>query len=696
MKKLSRLSCFFTFLLVMILTCSCFAEKPENSVTPVSAINFDVSEANIAKGGKIKVIATVEPNEADSKKVIWSTEDASIAKVAADGTITGVAVGTTTITGEAAEGSGISNSLVVKVYQPIQSLKVASQTTVFVGKTIDPLAITVIPADADYQDVTWSSADETIATVDADGSITGVSEGTVKITATSTEPVGMSAKSKAVTCMVKVTKAVEGISLDAENIKIGKSMKSKITATVAPVDATNKKIKWSVDDSSVAAVSASGEITGKSVGTTKVYCEAQDGSGTKATVSVTVYQPVQSLKLDKKTVTVSAGKTSDALAITITPADAEYQTVTWMSSDESIAKVNEKGEITGIAGGTATITASSDEPIYGKNVSKSVSCKVSVTQAVEFVSLEKDEKKSTDSKLVLKLTVLPETATNKKMKWSSSDTKVATVKNGIVNIKKNEGTAVITAMAEDGSNIYASCDVNVGFSGSIFQIGNRVRRVGTYTWNVDNFTGNGIFNGKTVDEAMIPDLVVLTERDTDRDEILFRDIPWGTKYQSMKKDITFDSFWTPDYTDNGYGGYTYQTSFMIERLKVAGHQVDAIECFFVNEFDDEGNLKTGTSNAMLYEGVYSFDYSKSVDDDIYRKLVELYGQPDEKKSKSKIWYGKNNTMLTFTSDKSAITLDYVWEQGKANVPRAEALYQMMQKKKKNNELNDNKGNSEGL
>ena len=72
MKKLSRLSCFFTFLLVMILTCSCFAEKPENSVTPVSAINFDVSEANIAKGGKIKVIATVEPNEADSKKVIWS------------------------------------------------------------------------------------------------------------------------------------------------------------------------------------------------------------------------------------------------------------------------------------------------------------------------------------------------------------------------------------------------------------------------------------------------------------------------------------------------------------------------------------------------------------------------------------------------------------------------------------------------
>ena len=94
MKKLSRLSCFFTFLLVMILTCSCFAEKPENSVTPVSAINFDVSEANIAKGGKIKVIATVEPNEADSKKVIWSTEDASIAKVAADGTITGVAAGT--------------------------------------------------------------------------------------------------------------------------------------------------------------------------------------------------------------------------------------------------------------------------------------------------------------------------------------------------------------------------------------------------------------------------------------------------------------------------------------------------------------------------------------------------------------------------------------------------------------------------
>ena len=100
--------------------------------------------------------------------------------------------------------------------------------------------------------------------------------------------------------------------------------------------------------------------------------------------------------------------------------------------------------------------------------------------------------RSTDKKLVLSLTVLPETATNKSVVWTTSDKKIATVNNGVVTIRKREGTATITATAKDGSGIYASCDVSVGFSGTVIQIGSYVRRMGAYYWDVSNFKGNGL------------------------------------------------------------------------------------------------------------------------------------------------------------------------------------------------------------
>ena len=161
------------------------------------------------------------------------------------------------------------------------------------------------------------------------------------------------------------------------------------------------------------------------------------------------------------------------------------------SSDESVATVNENGEITGIKGGNVVITATSAEPVSGNKPPKSATCKVQVVQAVEYIGLEKNEDKSTNKKLALKLTVLPETATNKKVVWTTSNKKVATVKNGVVTIKKREGEAVITATAADGSEIYASCRVTVGFSGVIMSIGSYEYREGVYTWDVDSFTGNG-------------------------------------------------------------------------------------------------------------------------------------------------------------------------------------------------------------
>lgn len=119
----------------------------------------------------------------------------------------------------------------------------------------------------------------------------------------------------------------------------------------------------------------------------------------------------------------------------------------------------------------------------------------------------------------------------------SSNKKIATVKNGVVTIKKKGGTATITAMATDGSGIYASCDVNVGFSGTTITIGSYVRRVGTYTWSVGNFSRNGVKPAEESPEVLLESYEFETkDSEVNREgKIFFRGILWGIPYGIASK-----------------------------------------------------------------------------------------------------------------------------------------------------------------
>ena len=368
---------------------------------------------------------------------------------------------------------------------PVTGIRLAAnKITVFAGQSSPSAAYSVLPDNATNKKVLWSSDDKTIATVDQNGIIIGVKAGDTKIHITAEDT---KKGTKTAVINVKVVQPVKSISLDLSEIRIGVGTKAKAKASVFPNDATNKKVTWTTADKNIAQVSADGTITGRGTGVTKIICEAQDGSGIKAEITASVYQPVKSLQLNQKQLTAYVGKKSAPLVCSINPATAAYQTVTWSSSDESVATVNDRGEVTGIKGGTVIITATSNEPVTDKKFSKTATCKVQVIQAVEYISLEKNVKKSTDRKLVLTLKVLPESATNKKVTWKSSDKKVAVVKNGVVTIKRHEGKTTITATANDGSGLSASCDVDVGFSGIFMQFGSYVYREGAYTWDVSNF-----------------------------------------------------------------------------------------------------------------------------------------------------------------------------------------------------------------
>ncbi len=250
-------------------------------------------------------------------------------------------------------------------------------------------------------------------------------------------------------------KKISSIKLNKTNLTVYIGNTYKLTATVLPTDASNKKLTWSTSDKNIVTVS-SGKITGKKAGSATVTAKAQDGSGKKAVCKITVKkQPVKSVTLNKTKAIVYVGS-SLTLKATVSPENATNKKVTWKSSNTNVAVVNANGKITAKKAGTVTIS------VLTIDGNKKAVCKVTVKkQPVKSVALNKTKATLyTGEKLTLKATINPSNATNKKITWTSSNSKVAVVnENGIVTAKKN-GTVTISAVTADG-NKKAVCKITV-------------------------------------------------------------------------------------------------------------------------------------------------------------------------------------------------------------------------------------------
>ena len=152
---------------------------------------------------------------------------------------------------------------------------------------------------------------------------------------------------------------------------------------------------------------------------------------------------VTGIMLSSTSVSLNVGKTK-TLTATVSPDDATNKSVTWSTSDSSVAKVSTKGKITAVSRGTATITATTVDGSY------TATCNVTVKQPVTGVSLNvNDLSLNISDTSTLTATVTPSNANNKNVTWSSSDTSIATVSNGVVT-SVSVGTATITVTTSDG------------------------------------------------------------------------------------------------------------------------------------------------------------------------------------------------------------------------------------------------------
>ena len=305
------------------------------------------------------------------------------------------------------------------------------------GETFS-LVATVLPKDAEYDGVTWASSNASVASVNS-GTVTALKEGTATITA--------SAGGKSATCSVKVSAkiiTVTSISLDKTSLSMQVGETETLTATVKPDDATDKTVVWTSSDGAVASVS-NGKITALKSG--KVTITAKSGTCSAECV-VTVSVNTESITLDKTTLSLAVGETA-TLAATVKPDDATDKTVTWSSSDESVASVD-NGKVTALKSGKATVMAKCGD--------KTTECAITVTVQVSSITLDKTTLSlSVGESATLTATVKPDDATDKTVVWSSSDESIAKVDNGKVTALKI-GSAIVTATAASFS---VSCNVTV-------------------------------------------------------------------------------------------------------------------------------------------------------------------------------------------------------------------------------------------
>lgn len=206
--------------------------------------------------------------------------------------------------------------------------------------------------------VEWTSSDESVATVDATGMVVAVSAGEADITASVTDS-EMSA-----VCKVTVKVTAKDITVpESLDVKLNDGNETSVEATVSPADATDVEVSYASTDEAVASVDKDGKVQVLQPGECDIVTTlTQEGEKVvEKKTHIKAFYEVEGITLDKTEGILTAGNTVTLNAAVLPEEVADETTVTWTSSDEKVATVDENGKVTAIAAGEATITATAGE-----------------------------------------------------------------------------------------------------------------------------------------------------------------------------------------------------------------------------------------------------------------------------------------------------------------------------------------------
>ena len=422
-------------------------------ITPVTSVTLDRTSLVLAVNEKYRLEATVLPLDATDRNVTWSSDNMSVANVDVLGYVTAVSVGTAKITVTTDDGgkTAMCDVTVQDKVIPIDSISFDVTSLDLEVGGHDTLIATVLPDNATDKTLRWASNDTSVATVDQEGHVEAVAPGIATVTASSADGF------KSAFCVVTVRAIyVTGVTLDKTTLDMREGGSDKLVATLVPDNATDKSVSWTSSNTGVATVDQDGSVKAVAAGSATITVTTHDG-GKTATCAVTVKQAVRvtGVELGRSDLALLIGG-SEKLNATVLPDNADDKSVTWKSSDENIAAVDSEGNVKGVGVGTAKITVTTEDG------GKTAECVVTVNPVVVTgVTLDRTEVTVEEGKVVkLVATVLPDSATDKTVSWSTSNPDVATVDhNGIVK-GVAAGTATITVTTTDGGKT-ATCAVTV-------------------------------------------------------------------------------------------------------------------------------------------------------------------------------------------------------------------------------------------
>ena len=418
----------------------------------VTSINLNYMTKSVYTGKTFTLKSEIFPENATFSDVEWISADEKIATVSEKGVVKGIAPGKVRITCQSVDNPMVSQTCLVTVNVKTTGVTLNYSSMTVYTTTSKTLEATVLPDNATNKKVTWESEDPSIATVDKNGVVKGKKVGTTYIVCTTDN------SEKIATCKVTVKKGVlsKSITLNKTKLTLDDGKNYTLKATFNPTNTTTKTCTWTSSNKKVVTVSSKGVITAVGPGTATITCKTKDtGKTAKCTVTVKKVVPT-SVVLDKSSYQVAYGKTLQLKAV-VYPTNSSDQSLVWTSSNPDYVKVSSTGKVTGLkAGKTVTIT------VKTKSGNKVDTCKVYVGEVnVKSVSLNKTSATlGAGSTLQLKATVSPSTATNKNVKWKSSNTEIVKVSSsGKVTAVAN-GSALVSCITVDGQYV-AICKITV-------------------------------------------------------------------------------------------------------------------------------------------------------------------------------------------------------------------------------------------
>lgn len=350
-------------------------------VQPAKSVKAQLDQETLSVGQTAQITASVSPEDATLQGVTYESRKPEVATVDENGVVTGVSRGSATIRVKSEDGYA-QTRVTVQVRQPAEEIQLElAKATLPEGKTATVKA-TVLPKDTNNKKLTWSSSDESIATVNREGRVKGIQPGTVTITAASAEVPEVTGSID-----VQVVRLAKSVAFEQKEYDVILGQTAQLAVTVGPEDTTDKSVTYKSNNPKKVSVDENGVVTALAAGKATITATTADGSRRQATTVVRVIVPVTGVHFDQTDARVGVDYYRTLNAV-LEPKDATNHNMTWTSSDESIATITgttNKPRVVGKHWGRCVVTGTTEDGGYTCSLNINVG---SLRHAVKIVKLE--------------------------------------------------------------------------------------------------------------------------------------------------------------------------------------------------------------------------------------------------------------------------------------------------------------------